>query len=77
MQIVENPPDSTIEAKNFERKTILSARGTITQITDLESAISERYLVDAPSNFDLLTYKRLSLVQSMIEGKKTNFNSIN
>jgi len=55
MQIVENPPDSTIEAKNVDRKTILSARGTITQITDLESAISERYLVEAPSNFDLLT----------------------
>ena len=55
MQIVENPPDSIIEAKNLDKKSILSARGTITQITDIESAMSERYLAEAPSKFDLLT----------------------
>ena len=55
MQIVENLCDSIIETKKIERKSLLSARGTITQITDVESALSERCIVEVPSNFDLLT----------------------
>lgn len=55
MQIVENLCDSTIETKNLERKSLLSARGTVTQVTDIESTLSERCVAEVPSNFDILT----------------------